>query len=124
MSFLGKLNKFSIIDVFSGFNTTEEAKIEDEYSNVKVKYNELKQLYADQVNLTGISSKAAQDVLYKLNETKLQLDALRIKYDESKMNDNMIYIYLVPDISKRLNAYENYFTCSESRFRLSQERRA
>jgi len=121
VSFLSRLKKFSIIDVFSGFNTTEEAKIEEEYSNTKVSYNELKQLYADQVNLTGISSKAAQDILFKLNETKLQLDALRIKYDESKMNDNMIYIYLVPDISKRLNSYENYFTCDESRFKMSQE---
>lgn len=120
-TFLARLNKFSIIDVFSGFNTTEDAKIEEAYSDMKVKYNTTKQLYSDQVNLTGISSKAAQTLLAELNETKLQLDALKIRYDESKMDDNIIYIYLVPDISKRLTAYENYFTCSIDRFKLSED---
>ena len=120
-TFLARLNKFSIIDVFSGFNTEEDAKIEEEYSDIKVKYNTTKQLYSDQVNLTGISSKAAQDLLIELNETKLKLDSLRIKYEESKMDDNIIYIYLVPDISKRLTAYENYFTCSIDRFRISED---
>ena len=120
-TFLMKLNKFSIIDVFSGFNTLEDAKIEDEYSDIRVKYNNVKQLYYDQVNLTGISSKAAQTLLAELNETKLQLDATRIKYEESKMDDNIIYIYAVPDITKRLNAYENYFTCSIDRFKMSDD---
>jgi len=120
-TFLSKLNIFSIIDVFSGFNTKEDQKIEEEYNDLKAKYNTTKQLYSDQIQLSGISSKAAQDILEELNQMKLELDAMKIKYDESKMDDNIIYLYLIPDISKRLASGENYFTCSENRFKLTDD---
>ena len=118
-TFLSKLNLFSIIDVFSGFNTIEDTKVEEAYSNKKIEYNEKKQLYRDQVNLTGISSIEAQTILEELNALKLELDALKIKYDESKLDDNVIYMYLIPDIRKRLGSNENYFTCAENRFKLT-----
>lgn len=120
-TFLSKLNMFSVIDVFSGFNTKEDMKIEEEYSNKRAEYNTTKQLYYDQVALTGISSKDAQDILDKLNQMKLEIDALRIKYDESKLDDNVIYLYLIPDITKRLAYGENYFTCSTDRFKLTED---
>lgn len=120
-AFLERMNIFSIVDVFSGFNTAEDAKVEEEYNNAKIEYNTKKQLYADQVALTGMSSKAAQDILAELNQMKLNLDALKIRVDESKMDDNIIYLYLIPDISKRIGGYENYFTCSEDRFKLTED---
>lgn len=120
-TFLSKLNLFSIVDVFSGFNTKEDIKIEEQYTTKKAEYNTMKQLYSDQVSLTGVSSKDAQDILYKLNQMKIDLDALRIKYDESKLDDNIIYLYLIPDITKRLSNGENYFTCSEDRFKLTED---
>jgi len=120
-TFLSKLNMFSIIDVFSGFHSSEDAQIEEQYNDAKVAYITKKQLYSDQVALTGISSKAAQDILFELNEMRLELDALKIKYDESRLDDNIIYLYLIPDITKRLGSYENYFTCDESRFYLTDD---
>ena len=123
-TFLSKLNLFSIVDVFSGFNTKEDIKIEEEYTTKKAEYNNKKQLYHDQVSLTGISSKEAQDILNELNNLKLEVDALRIKYDESKLDDNIIYLYLIPDITKRLGVGENYFTCSEDRFKLTEDEKS
>ena len=120
-TFLSKLNMFSVIDVFSGFNTAEDAKIEEQYNNKKIEYNTKKQLYSDQVALTGISSKDAQDILAELNKLRVEVDALRIKYDESKLDDNVIYLYLIPDITKRLGTGENYFTCAESRFKMTDD---
>ena len=121
---MSKLNLFSIVDVFSGFNTKEDIKIEEEYTTKKAEYNNKKQLYHDQVSLTGISSKEAQDILNELNNLKLEVDALRIKYDESKLDDNIIYLYLIPDITKRLGVGENYFTCSEDRFKLTEDEKS
>ena len=118
------MNLFSIIDVFSGFKTKEDIKIEEEYTTKKIEYNNKKQLYHDQVSLTGISSKEAQDILNELNNLKLEVDALRIKYDESKLDDNVIYLYLIPDITKRLGVGENYFTCSEDRFKLTEDEKS
>ena len=120
-TFLSKLNMFSVIDVFSGFNTAEDVKIEEQYNNKKIEYNTKKQLYSDQVALTGISSKDAQDILAELNKLRVEVDALRIKYDESKLDDNVIYLYLIPDITKRLGTGENYFTCAESRFKMTDD---
>lgn len=120
-TFLSKLNLFSTIDVFSGFRSVEDAKIEDEYNDAKIAYNTKKQLYSDQVALTGISSKAAQKILEELNDMRLELDVLRVKYEEAKLDDNIIYLYLIPDITKRLGSYENYFTCDESRFYLTND---
>ena len=120
-TFLSKLNMFSVIDVFSGFNTAEDAKIEEQYNNKKIEYNTKKQLYSDQVALTGISSKDAQEILAELNQLRVEVDALRIKYDESKLDDNVIYLYLIPDITKRLGTGENYFTCAESRFKMTDD---
>jgi hypothetical protein len=123
-TFLSKLNLFSIVDVFSGFNTKEDIKIEEQYTTKKAEYNTTKQLYSDQVALTGVSSKDAQDILNQLNQMKVELDALRIKYDESKLDDNVIYLYLIPDITKRLSSGENYFTCSEDRFKLTEDEKS
>ena len=77
-TFLSKLNLFSIVDVFSGFNTKEDVKIEEEYTSKKAEYSSKKKLYYDQVDLTGISSKEAQELLNELNNLKLEIDSLRI----------------------------------------------
>jgi hypothetical protein len=37
------------------------------------------------------------------------------------MPDNSVYILLIPDISKRISSSDNYFTCSESLFTLTED---
>ena len=118
-TFLSKLNMFSVIDAFSGFHTTEDAKIEEQYNTALSEYQTLKTKYAAQVEYTGKDSDAAMLLSNELSAKRNEVDALKVRYDESKMDDNMIYLYLIPDLSKRLLENENYFTCPESRFKLT-----
>lgn len=120
-TFLSKLNMFSVIDVFSGFNTTEDARIEEKYNNAKIEYQTLKLDYAAQINLTGVSSSKSEALFDQMIEKKKEVDALKVKYDESKMDDNVVYLYLIPDMSKRVSSNDNYFTCSLNRFKLSDD---
>lgn len=117
--FLSKLGIFSIIDAFTGFNTIDDQKIETEYANAKAEYQSLKESYSSQVNLTGKSSADASALYQQMAEAKDYLDSVQSKYNDSILDDNIVYLYLVPDINKRINASENYFTCSEDAFILS-----
>lgn len=119
--FLTKLNMFSIIDAFSGFDTVEDSKIEKEYLTAKNKYEYTKETYMAQVNLTGKNSEAAEEAYDQMIEAQNEYDILKEKYDDSKLDDNIVYLYLVPDISKRINTGENYFTCSKDRFLLTED---
>ena len=47
--FLTKLNMFSIIDAFSGFNVVDDSKIEIKYTTAKEKYASVKEQYMKQV---------------------------------------------------------------------------
>lgn len=119
--FLTKLNMFSIIDAFSGFNVVDDSKIEIKYTTAKEKYASVKEQYMKQVNLTGASSVEALDLKTKMEDTRTEMELLKSKYDDAKLDDNVIYLYLVPDITKRLNDGENYFTCSLDRFTMSDD---
>lgn len=119
--FLTKLNMFSIIDAFSGFNTIEDTKIEIEYTTAKEEYNSIKESYYSQINLTGKDSEQATELYDKLLVAKNKMETLKVKYDDSKLDDNIIYLYLVPDIRKRINYGENYFTCGIDRFKLTDD---
>ena len=119
--FLNKLNIFSIIDVFRGFATTEDTKIDVEYTTAKETYSSLKESYNKQVLLTGKTSQAAEELYDKMIDAQKNVEILKLKYDDSKLDDNIIYLYLVPDITKRISASENYFTCAKDRFKLSDD---
>jgi hypothetical protein len=48
------------------------------------------------------------------------------EYTEQRMSDqkyvdNTVYVFLVPDISKRISSTQNYFTCDEDVFTLSDD---
>ena len=118
--FLSKLGIFSVIDAFTGFNTIDDQKIEAEYATAKANYQSLKESYNSQVNLTGKSSADASALYQQMTEAKAYLDAIQTKYNDSMMDDNVVYLYLVPDITKRIGESENYFTCSEDAFLLTQ----
>ena len=119
--FLTRLNIFSIIDAFSGFNTYEDSAIEVKYNDAKEAFASAKESYIAQVNLTGKSSDIALEKYNELTEAQHAYDVMKGKYEDSKLDDNVIYLYLVPDITKRLSTGENYFTCALDRFKLSED---
>ena len=91
------------------------------YLTAKNKYEYTKETYMAQVNLTGKNSEAAEEAYDQMIEAQNEYDILKEKYDDSKLDDNIVYLYLVPDISKRINTGENYFTCSKDRFLLTED---
>lgn len=119
--FLTKLNMFSIIDAFSGFRTIEDAKIETMYIDAKTAYENAKEDYRAEIQLTGKNSETARTLYDKVVSAENTYNVMKQKYNDSQLDDNIIYLYLVPDISKRINDGENYFTCSLDRFKLSDD---
>ena len=120
-TFLSKLNLFSNIRVFSGFHTYSDTKAEIDYENAKIEYSSVKEKYLSQVNLTGKNSRAALDLYDKVVEAKKDLDLKKRIFNESREDDNVIYMYLIPDIKKRLSSNENYFTCPQTAISLSKD---
>ena len=41
--------------------------------------------------------------------------------DDTDMPDNSVYLLLIPDIKKRMSSTENYFTCNETLFTLTED---
>lgn len=119
--FLNKLNMFSMIDAFSGFNTYEDSKAEELYTDAKNAYNSAKESYLSQVNYTGANSSQALEKYDAMIAAQNTLTSARIKMEDTKLDDNVVYLYLVPDVSKRLGVNENYFTCSQDRFKLTDD---
>lgn len=120
-TFLTKLNIFSIIDAFSGFGTSNDKKTEEKYNTVKTEYQMLREQYAAQINLTGSTSPKALELQEQLTKKKVELDVLKSRCDDEKLDDNTIYLYLVPDLNKRIGKGESYFTCSMDKFKLTTD---
>ena len=120
-NFLAKLNIFSIIDAFSGFGTSNDIVAEEKYNVAKSEYQALRDSYYAQLNLTGHNSTKAQELQNMLAMKKVELESLKSIYDDEKMDDNTIYLYLVPDLNKRIAKGESYFTCPLSKFTLTDD---
>jgi len=55
-------------------------------------------------------------------EKKYQLyEYTSTKLNDNTYQDNTVYIFLVPDIKKRMASSSNYFTCDETLFYLSKD---
>lgn len=120
-TFLTKLNIFSIIDAFSGFSSNSDAKVEQRYNDARIELQILREQYASQLEMTGSNSPKCIELQERITKKKLEVDNLKSLCDDEKLDDNIIYLYLVPDLTKRLGKGENYFTCSVDKFRLTED---
>jgi hypothetical protein len=89
--------------------------------NAKEQYESAKEAYDEAVEYYGANSDAAQ-----ANYEEMQKYLSIYNYTASKLTantykDNTVYIYLVPDITKRITTGANYFTCSEDLFYLTDD---
>lgn len=119
--FLRKLNMFSVIDVIQGFNTYNDIMSERLYKDAVNKYADAKHDYDAQVAYTGKNSEAAKNKLDIVETLKIKMNAAEINYENSKLDDNTIYLFLVPNSSLRINDSDNYFTCDENAFTLTND---
>lgn len=118
--FLRRLNMFSIIDVIKGNNTYEDMQNRQRYDSARQYYYLTKQDYISVVNEYGKDSDVAKEIYADLSTLMDQMKAAEQQLLNSTMDDNVIYLFLVPDITKRINSSDNYFTCPETAFYLSK----
>jgi len=119
--FLRKLNMFSIIDTIAGFNTYEDSVAQTKYNIALNNYTNAQNDYKEQVNLTGKNSYLAKDKYELFKQAEEELDKAEAVLKDTKIDDNNVYLFLVPDISKRMNISDNYFTCDPCIFKLSDD---
>jgi len=102
---LKKLNMFSKVNAFNMLNDNNYAitdKVLEQYvNNISKSINENKS--TDEINVA-------------LNNFK----TIYSKY-KTNINDNIIYLYLIPDISKYFNSYVNYFNINFDVFTLDKD---
>lgn len=120
--FFRRMNMFSDIEIFRGSYTVNGSSVMQLASDKAYKdYTDARALYNDAINIYGEGSEEVAQA-HKEMEKKYQM----YKYTSTKLSDNTyrdntIYIFLVPDIKKRMPSSSNYFTCDESLFWLSED---
>lgn len=117
--FLRKLNIFTIIDAIPGFATFEDQYVLDKYNQAKSTNEDLLIEYRNLCATYGVNSKQALAKKIELDNSEKQLYYYQAKLDEQKKDDNTVYLFLVPDVKKRISTNDNYYTCALSAFILS-----
>lgn len=117
--FLKKLNMFTVIDAIPGFETYEDQYALDMYNKYTSQYELLSQEY-NKLKLTSgvtatetVAKKAEMDSIY------YQVTYYSNMISDQKKDDNTIYLFLIPDINKRIPSGTNYYTAPLSAFSLS-----
>lgn len=116
---LNKLNMFSIIDAFPGYETFEDKYTFENFTNAKNEYNISHEKYIKYVTLYGDSNDDTIDAKRIMDDNYNMMMYWGDKYEENKKDDNVVYLFLVPDITKRITSNQSYFTCDINKFYLT-----
>lgn len=120
--FLEKLKMFSVVDVIQGYNTADDKNAEITYQKAQYNYANVKNQYENAVNLYGKDSDMANQLNIDLNKASKTLSKALTTLENARMDDNTVYLFLIPNISSRISSTENYFTCDEEKvFRLTND---
>ena len=117
--FMKKLNMFSIIDAIPGIGNLDNIYTETQYTKYKSIYDTQLNTLNDLIKKYGNDSEQVTQQKIIVNNTSQALSNAKLAFDNSNQNDNTIYLFLVPDVNKRLTSNENYYTCNESAFKLT-----
>jgi len=117
--FLRKLNIFTIIDAIPGFATFEDKYMLDKYNQAKTTYEQVSENYRRACSTYGVNSTQATAIKPDLDQAQQNLYYYQKQLEEQKKDDNTVYLFLVPDVNKRIQSNENYYTCSLGAFILS-----
>ena len=112
--FLEKMNMFSIVDVIQGFNTADDLAAETAYQKAQYKYYLTKTQYENAVGLYGADSDMASQLNIDLSNASKDLKHASMVLKNARMDDNTVYLFLIPDIKNRITSSSNYFTCNEA----------
>lgn len=117
--FLKKLNMFTIVDALPGFATFEDRYALDKYNQAKTTWEKINEEYRVLLATLGAKSQKTIDKKVELDSAQQQVYYWQEKIKEEKQDDNTVYLYLIPDVNKRIAANQNYYTCSLDSFKLT-----
>jgi hypothetical protein len=117
--FLRKLNMFTIVDALPGFATFEDQYALDKYNTARTTWENINEEYRVLLATIGADATQTQDKKTELDTAQQQVYYWQSKVEEEKQDDNTVYLYLVPDVNKRISANQNYYTCSLNSFILT-----
>lgn len=119
--FLRRLNMFSVIDVIQGFDTYDDTYSTFKYNQALSNHSIARKNYDAEVILTGANSEKSKELYEILLKSKNELQIAEKNYKNSKLDDNTIYLFLIPDITLRIDDTQNYFTCNKESFKLQED---
>lgn len=117
--FLRKLNIFSVIDAIPGFQTYDDQYVLDKYNQAKTIYEDLNLEYRKLLATYGANSEKSIAKKTELNNAYDNLIKWQEEINYHRLDDNTVYLFLIPDITKRLTGGYNYYTCPKEAFELS-----
>jgi len=117
--FLRKLNMFTIVDALPGFATFEDRYALDKYNQARTVYENVNEEYRNLISTIGASAAKSMTKKTELDAAQNQVYYWQGKINEQKQDDNTVYLYLVPDVNKRIAANQNYYTCNLDSFILT-----
>lgn len=120
--FFKKMNMFSNIDIIQGTsNRTGLTVLNLAYQQASVAYQNSLDEYKNAVAAYGEDDDRVTLPREMMEYNKNVLEYTEQRVSDQKYVDNTIYIFLVPDIRKRISSNQNYFTCEETVFTLSED---
>ena len=119
--FLRRLNMFSVIDVIQGFDTYDDTYSTFKYNQALSNHSIARKNYDAEVILTGVNSEKSKELYEILLKSKNELQIAEKNYKNSKLDDNTVYLFLIPDITLRIDDTQNYFTCNKESFKLQED---
>lgn len=122
--FLRRLNMFSVIDTIQGFNSYEDNQAQLKYNIAERDYVSARESYYAQLNMTGSASQVTKDKYAEFIQAQERMEVAKNNLENSKLDDNVVYLFLVPKLSTRIDDTNNYFTCSIDAFKLTEKEKA
>lgn len=120
--FFKRMNMFSTVEIIKGYtqkDANQMAKLNYEiYSKL---YNNTFNEWQETVSVYGEQSSEAKNLYNELQNITNKKNIAEQQINDTDMQDNTVYLLLIPDISKRISTSSNYFTCNEELFTLTEE---
>jgi len=117
--FLRKLNMFTIVDAIPGFATFEDKYALDKYNQAKDNYEIVSEQYRALLSTVGANSELSMTKKTELDNAQNEVYKWQGILEEQKKDDNTVYLFLVPDVNKRISAAQNYYSCTLDSFQLT-----
>ena len=120
--FFKRMNMFSTIEIVKGYTQKEANYMAHlNYDVYNTMYKSTFQDWQDAVSVYGETSQEATEIKKELSDILNKRNFAQQQIEDTNLEDNTVYLLLIPNISKRISATSNYFTCDENLFTLTEE---